>query len=545
MTQRNDLLNNKKAFEWLKEEDQVIEFIKEIEIDLLIIGGGHAGTAAARAAIEADETIDVLLAEQQEEVTYRVLGSGEIGHINSQWQASWGIDKVDVEEFMNDWQLRTNNRSNYGLVRKYAMNCGEAFDWIIEVLDEDEKAQLQPMLRVPSPNMPTSLNGFHSYSGTAKMPVAVQDSMMKKNRQLAKDKGVRFLFGSKAYQLIRKEASVVGAILKSKEGYIKVFAKKGVVLAAGDYSRNAQMCRDLLTEAADMIDQDHYWLGQGWKGDGLRLGMLAGGRMESRPHPSMGGNYSFPGFEVIGSTPVLRVNQDGQRYSNEGFGTHVLAATTGAKQANGMLYGVFDSTIFEQITDQTHSYAVLDYCLKDKMDKLKNDLKRSRAAGPKGVPVSVKAGKENPKMPRILYSAKTIEGLADYMYENKVDRQEFLKSVERYNDLCRGGIDEDYGKDGALLHPVEQGPFYAVGQMKNSHRPIGQSYKLLVTTGGLMINDKQEVLDDEYEVLKGLYATGNSSGCRFGFQYSPSLAGASISMAQTLGREVGRYIATL
>ena len=98
------------------------------------------------------------------------------------------------------------------------------------------------------------------------------------------------------------------------------------------------MCRDLLTESADLIEQGTNWLGYGWNGDGLRLGMLAGGRMEPRSHAALGGNYSLPGFEVIGSAAVLRVNKYGKRYSNEGFGTHILAATTGAKQPNGMLY---------------------------------------------------------------------------------------------------------------------------------------------------------------------------------------------------------------
>lgn len=60
---------------------------------------------------------------------------------------------------------------------------------------------------------------------------------------------------------------------------------------------------------------------------------------------------------------------------------------------------------------------------------------------------------------------------------------------------------------------------------------------------GLLIGENQQVLDDEYEPIEGLFATGNSSGCRFGFQYTSSLPGESISMAQTMGMLVGRYVA--
>lgn len=82
-----------------------------------------------------------------------------------------------------------------------------------------------------------------------------------------------------------------------------------------------------------------------------------------------------------------------------------------------------------------------------------------------------------------------------------------------------------------------------MGQLKDSHHPIGQSFKLLVTMSGLLIDENRQVLDDEYEPMEGLFATGNSSGCRFGFQYTSSLPGESIAMAQTMGMLAGRYVA--
>ena len=288
---------------------------------------------------------------------------------------------MDVDEFVNDWQLRNNNRTNYRLIRTYAENCGKALDWMIEVLDEDEKEQIHMMLEHPSEHMPETLNGIHAYPGTAIMPVQVQNSMLKKTHAFIEKNGGKILFGTKAVKL--------------------------------------------LTESADLIEQGTNWLGHGWNGDGLRLGMLAGGRMEPRSHAALGGNYSLPGFEVIGSAAVLRVNKYGKRYSNEGFGTHILAATTGAKQPNGMLYGVFDSDILDQLTYQTNCHAVFDYCNPKRVEKLEYDLKRARTAGKKGVPISAIKGSEKPGMPRILYAADTLEQLAEYMYEEQ-DSQERL-----------------------------------------------------------------------------------------------------------------------
>ena len=49
----------------------------------------------------------------------------------------------------------------------------------------------------------------------------------------------------------------------------------------------------------------------------------------------------------------------------------------------------------------------------------------------------------------------------------------------------------------------------------------------------------QRVLDDELDPIPGLYATGNCCGGRFPIMYTTPLAGISIGMALTLGREAG------
>lgn len=41
--------------------------------------------------------------EQQSQDNQFILGVGEVGHINSQWQKSQGVEVVDIDEFINDW----------------------------------------------------------------------------------------------------------------------------------------------------------------------------------------------------------------------------------------------------------------------------------------------------------------------------------------------------------------------------------------------------------------------------------------------------------
>lgn len=63
---------------------------------------------------------------------------------------------------------------------------------------------------------------------------------------------------------------------------------------------------------------------------------------------------------------------------------------------------------------------------------------------------------------RVLYAADTIERLAEYLYDDPEIRNVFVKTVNRYNELCRQGKDTDFGKEAALLHEIKKPLFYAV-----------------------------------------------------------------------------------
>ena len=553
-------------FSWAKAPEPIPEenIREHLSTDIVVIGAGQAGTCAARAAAEGGAGVVVI--EQQNDEKQWVLGIGEMGYMNSRWQAAHHVPPVDVDTFVSDWQLRTNNRSSVRLIRKYAEQCGDCFDWLIEPLSPEEKEEIHPMMTPMSENMPETVNHIHAWSGTPNLGMKLMRKVIKENQRLAKEAGAVFLFDTAARQLTvtgrtakgnttlrqksptaadsdtpsSKTGSVTGVIAQRKDGtYIQVTARRGVILAAGDYSKNKEMCEDLLAECADLIDEGD-WSGHGWDGSGIRMGVWAGGRLEPRPHPSAGGNYSLPGFDTVGSTACLRLNAHGKRYSNEGFGNHVLAAIPGARQPNGMLWSIFDSNILNEVTYQAPCNASFDYTDPKRVERFRESLSYARAHKGQLVMNKDQAGDRRP-----LACADSIEELARAIYEDEADRRNMIAAVRRYNELCALKKDLDFGKEAFLLHPIEKGPFYASGQYKDSHRPFGQSMKLLVTVGGLLTDENQQVLDADFEPIPGLFATGNCCGGRFGLHYATSIPGQSISMAQTLGREVGRHLANV
>ncbi|MBE6992077.1 MAG: FAD-binding protein [Ruminococcaceae bacterium] len=96
--------------------------------------------------------------------------------------------------------------------------------------------------------------------------------------------------------------------------------------------------------------------------------------------------------------------------------------------------------------------------------------------------------------------ADTIEELAEKI---GLPVETFKSTVERYNELCAKGVDEDMGKDPEYLLPLEEAPFYGVKTFLMSDG----------ASGGMFIDENCRVKGKDGKVMKGLYASGdNTSG---------------------------------
>ena len=137
-----------------------------------------------------------------------------------------------------------------------------------------------------------------------------------------------------------------------------------------------------------------------------------------------------------------------------------------------------------------------------------------------------------------MYAADDYETLGKYLGYAGQSLENFVATIERYNELCEKGFDEDFGKDPSLLFPIKTPPFYGFAGTK----ALGV---LMVTVGGLLVDENGAVLGKDYRPIPGLFAAGNASGGRFGWQYSTSIGGESLTTANTLGRLTAEYVASL
>lgn len=461
-----------------------------------------------------------------------IVGGGQIGHLNSEFLASKGIPQIDIQEFVTDWQLRTNNRSRCGLIMAYAKNSGKCFDWMTDSFTAEEKDSWSVRQWPLSSNYTQKKSGISTWVGT---PTLNGDaSPVKRCMEIAREKGADYHFGTKACQLIKDGDAVVGVVGKEADGsYIKFTAKKGVILCGGGFGGNAEMCRDLLIEISDYCSDDTAIGGMDDDGSGIQLGYWAGGRLESRPLSSMGGNYVYPcnsPGDPIGTTAALWVNCHGKRYCNEGFGDIVLAAMAGAKEPQGKIFTVFNDTIRTDLTYQAPGHMAVDYANGE--DEKLDDIMQGAIDGGD-------AGYEVTGMSTVtVYAGEDAQQLGQRLGFTGTDLENFVATVARYNELCEKGVDEDFAKEPVLLRPLNGKHIFAYGAEKS----MGS---MLVTTGGLLTDDNSQVLGEDFEPIKGLFTAGNNCGGRFGFQYSTSIPGESLGLANTQGMMVGQYVAAL
>jgi len=123
-------------------------------------------------------------------------------------------------------------------------------------------------------------------------------------------------------------------------------------------------------------------------------------------------------------------------------------------------------------------------------------------------------------------TADTIEELS-----KKIDADLLQKNVNEYNRSCRLGRDDDFGKDRKYLGNIGQAPFCAV---KLKFRCYG-------TLGGIMTNNRCQVIDNNGNIIPHLYAAGEVMN---GAYFISGLPGSGASLAQVIetGRLAGKNV---
>jgi fumarate reductase flavoprotein subunit len=475
--------------------------IKEkVTADIIIVGFGVAGATASLSAT--DEKAKVIVLEKYE--LYNCRGSDNAA-IDSSLQKKAGV-KVDKDELCLALQKYSGNRSDQRLLRLWANNSGRIIDWLGSVTEQHGiklKLALKnrnwpkyPEGQEPEKEWNREFNVTHYFTGR-------QPGLMFALEKEMRKRGVDIRYNTRAVQLVRKDKGrVTGVIAQDKDGnYVQYNANKGVIMCTGDIGHDEEMMEKYCPQAAETAKTVSPYTPPVNTGDGHKMAMWAGGVME----PGTPAAVDHSGGGPLAASAFLHVNTLGERYENEDI-TCQLLSNAMKYQPGKTAWQVYDSKWQDEVDKM--GIGLLMY----------GDPSSSSAPESEGkYPISTPPPPAGKKV-----QANNIDDLARKM---GVPVETFKKTIARYNELCAQGKDLDFGKRADRMMPVNKPPYYA-GDMVIA---------FLVCLGGLYVNPKLQLLDQDRKPIEGIYMAGNTVGNRFANDYPTMCAGMTHGFAWTTG----------
>ena len=558
--------------DWLGSAPEIADAdIKETKsFDVVVVGGGHAGTQAALAAAQEGAKVAVIEKHNDGEIVYR---GDDICSYNSKMLEAWGFGPYDLDEIVNEYVRRANGRCNTEVIRSFVYNSGEMMDNLASLIPDTsdvfdyEGGQCIVQIAYDKPSgadYPVEVSGYKMWASTVQTVGTKNEQPVGKKqktgisrlseieeycRDAAEDLGAEWFCGQTAARCVQDaDGAVKGIIAEDADGnYVKFEAAKGVILATGDFGGNTDMVWELCSECAENaerhgVDRAELMGMTDCDGSGHKIGCWAGGAIESHPRPVAGDAPSIS-FGPWGSTPCLWMNCNGQRFMNESFAGLVLAQSCRqpinpeAKMVGN--FAIMDSKYMSYIQAGGLDHGAPNWGFPEGIEEFQAQM---AAADPAAGTVEVRgleiANRTSPFVNEIFVGATLEDALKNAGLEGEA-LENAKASVERYNELCAAGKDTDFGKPENLLIPIDEGPFFVATQGTNKLYGPG-----LNTLAGLCVNGDYQVLTaSKNEVIKGLYAVGNTMGERYGNAYNCPSAGNNMGNAMPSGRVAGMHAA--
>lgn len=489
--------------------------MKNIETDVIVVAAGLSGLAASIAAAENGAKV-VTFEKSNTTGGAANMGMGPLG-VGSSIQKNQMVSLTPGEAFRKHMYF-THYKVDARLVRDYYFKSGDTIDWLMEM--GVEFFGVQRAFSADEATRPYSDGEFTWHvvkpEGGGMPGPRCASAMTKKMTEKAIELGVEFKFETPVTKIIMEDGKAVGVIAKNKDGQEIEARAKAVIIATGGFGENPHMIKELT--GYEFGKTIFNFAIPGMKGEGLKMAWEAGA---GRTQATMELMYQLPDnmnhFILDGAfrQPCLWVNRNGQRFMPEDqIGNTTFTGNAISSQPGMVAYSIFDSKMLKKykkkgpdIVSHVHPHDLYDHF----DEQWERDLE---------------AGYEP------IAQGDTIEELAE---KAGIDVAGLMAQIEEYNEMCEAGFDEVFEKNRNYMQPIEKGPFYCCRQSVGAYGSLG----------GILINYKTEVMNEESKVIPGLYAVGTDACNIYGDSYPFILSGNTMGFCLNSGRIAGENAAKL
>ena len=437
------------------------------ETDVVVVGSGAAGVAAALSAANAGA--QVIMTDKGEML-------GGISSVCEQYCAYDSAlhtpqsfsDVQDSADIMLEDALRVSGgTADRTLAKIYCDQSPEMIDWMSE-----NGCTFKPNLRVSDGRF-----------GQGKYILAAPGDLTTKFTAAFEAAGGKTMTKTALSALARDESGrAIGVVCN--DGELRIKANKGIVVCTGPWSddevmgtRHIPQVPEIPTKCAETLAAFGMPYGP-YTGEGIRAAQHTGAALRHMEYVMFDPYYSVPELmeqKVAPAGLTRAVNQilvtpEGNRFTDEG------------KSRGAIALDILDlpTNTYYPVIDKRH--------LPDPTGSIKFEGKVLDGWVEKG----------------IMAKGNTLEELAANMEMNLgIPQAATLATIERYNGFCAAGIDEDFGKDAHHMTPLDQPPFYA---------GPAETCRSLYTHGGLEIDENAQVKDVDGSPIPGLFAAGLCTG---------------------------------
>jgi fumarate reductase flavoprotein subunit len=471
------------------------------EYDVVVVGGGFAGLAAAHSA--ATHGAKTVLVEKMPFVGGNSQINGGVyaaytSKLAAGLQKKFNLVPDTAEAHIADTMKGGDYMSDIKLVKNMVYGAPFYLDMLL-----DNGLKVRESLTRPGGHY-----GYRTYTtinGQGSDIVEVQ-------KKMCKAAGVETLVNTKMVKIYREgelKGRVVGIGVETKSGYKTIKAKKAVILCTGGFAANVEMrSKQVPTLTADLPTTNHV----GATGEGIIIAQEIGANTMQMSYiqlypfadPNNGVLDAFAVIPFSGpSSGIVYVNEWGKRYVNEGERRDVCAKA--AQDTKGFpTFSIFGEEIYRKG----------GFITKEQLE-----------AGIKADRIFVADSLEQ--------LAKEINKRTYKGHSVNMDPAALAATIAQHNQYVRDLKDPDFGKriDKGVMMTIEKGPYYAIPQWPSVHH----------TMGGLTITEKTEVQDIYGKVIPGLFAAGEVTG---GVHGTNRLGSNAVSDCVSNGYIAGQMAAT-
>ena len=485
-----------------------------VDADVVIVGAGGAGMTAAITA--AAEGKSVVIVESQAMVggnSVRATGGMNAGKTvyqdENEFGESAGVEKTlktAAEKYADNetitalaatvaeqWAAYQANPTGYfdsvelmeldtmiggkgindpALVETLCSNSADAIDWLGEQGITLHSVSSFGGASVKRIHRPVDAEGKTLSVGSYMIP------LLEENCQKA---GVQMMLNTTATEILTDDnGAAVGIKATGASGETITINAKAVVLTTGGFGANLDMVVEYKPELKGFMTTN----APGILGQGIKMAQSIGADTvdmdQIQIHPTVEANTAALITEGLRGDGAVLINAEGKRFIDE-VGTRDVVSAAEIAQTG------------------SYSWLVVDQAMVDASSVIQGYIK-------KGYTVT----------------GETYEELGKAM---GVDEAAFAETMNTWNGYVEAKNDLDFGRT-SFANKLDTAPYYAIKVTAGVHH----------TMGGLKINTNTEVLNENGEVIPGLFAAGEVTG---GVHGANRLGGNAVADFTVFGRIAG------